>query len=216
MDCPWIHETVENEKYAFAADYICPFVLYNEGGIYLDTDVEVRRSYNDLLSMPYFLGCESTTNIVEAATIGTEAHALLVKDVLDHYAGRHFVRLDGSLDTEPLPQIMRDTFQKIRGMKFISRPVGFDPRERAMPLLPVEYFSSKHWDSLEVYATKDTYSIHQFAGSWRPAESLNEKCPRKSRRRSSLCSVSRWYFGFIRSAVKLKLCFKNFKNATDL
>lgn len=122
MDCPWIHETVENEKYTFAADYIRLFALYNEGGIYLDTDVEVRRSYNDLLNMPYFLGCESTTNIVEAATIGTEARALWVKDVLDHYAGRHF----------------------------------------------------------------------------------------------SLCSVSRWYFGFIRSAVKLKLCFKNFKNVADL
>lgn len=182
----WVREAFENKKYAFAADYIRLFALYNEGGIYLDTDVEVKKSYNDLLDRPYFMGCESTPNIIEAATIGVEPHSVWLKNILKHYEDRHFVHLDGSFDTEPLPQIMRDILQKNYGLKFIDKPSNFNPSDSAIQLLPVEYFSPKHWDTKELYPTKNTYSIHHFAGSWLPPEPMKERIKKGIRKSVSL------------------------------
>jgi mannosyltransferase OCH1-like enzyme len=54
----WVKQAFESKKYAFAADYIRLHALYNYGGIYLDTDVEVLKSFDDLLDLPYFIGKE--------------------------------------------------------------------------------------------------------------------------------------------------------------
>lgn len=70
----WVKEAYEMKKYAFCADYIRLYALYNYGGIYLDSDVEVLKSYNELLDLPYFMGLESK-GIIEAATIGAEKNA---------------------------------------------------------------------------------------------------------------------------------------------
>ena len=54
----WVKEAYMYRRYAIAADYIRIYALYNYGEIYLDTDVEVLKSYNDLLELPYFIGRE--------------------------------------------------------------------------------------------------------------------------------------------------------------
>lgn len=48
----WVRQAFERKKYAFAADYIRLYALATEGGIYLDCDVEVLKSFNDLLHLP--------------------------------------------------------------------------------------------------------------------------------------------------------------------
>ena len=174
-DNVWLKEAFENKKYAFAVDYMRLCALYEEGGVYFDTDVEVRKSFDDLLHLPYFLGQESTPNLVDVGTIGAEPHSPWVAKILEHYKNRHFVRPDGSFDMTPLPQIMRNAFRKNYGLKFIDKPADFNPQDPAMQLLPVEYFSPKRWDTLEVYPTKNTYSIHHFSGSWLPPEPLKKR-----------------------------------------
>ena len=62
----WCKEAFEMKKYAFAADYIRCYALYKEGGIYLDSDVELLRSFDDLLHLPYFIGEEQGGNIEPA------------------------------------------------------------------------------------------------------------------------------------------------------
>ena len=52
----WTKQAFEANKYAFAADYIRLFALYNYGGIYLDSDVLVYKSFDPLLNLPYFIG----------------------------------------------------------------------------------------------------------------------------------------------------------------
>lgn len=47
----WVSEAFDNKKYAFAADYIRLYALYHYGGIYLDMDVEVLKSFNPFLSL---------------------------------------------------------------------------------------------------------------------------------------------------------------------
>ena len=67
----WVKEAFEARKYAFAADYIRLYAVYNYGGIYMDMDVEVVRPFDDLLASPYILGLESEKG-VEAGVFGAE------------------------------------------------------------------------------------------------------------------------------------------------
>lgn len=166
--CCWVKEAFENKKYAFAADYIRLYAVYSEGGIYLDSDVESLRSFDDLLKYPYFLGQEDTPNIIEASTFGAVPHLEWVRKCLDYYNNRHFVKEDGSFDMKPLPEIMRDIFQANYGIEYISKPSDYDSSDNRIQLLPVDFFSPKNWQSLELHKTKNTYSIHHFAGSWLP------------------------------------------------
>ena len=56
----WVKQAFEKKKYAFAADYIRFYALFHIGGIYLDSDVEVLKSFDDLLDLPYFIGAEKS------------------------------------------------------------------------------------------------------------------------------------------------------------
>ena len=65
---PWVKQAFEAKKYAFAADYIRFYALYNYGGIYLDSDVEVLRSFDPLLDLPYFAtGSSSASTTTKGA-----------------------------------------------------------------------------------------------------------------------------------------------------
>ena len=104
---PWTEQAFAARKYAFAADYIRLYALYNYGGIYLDSDVLVYKNFDALLSLPYFIG-EDYDGAFEAAVIGAEKHLPFVKHLLDYYDGRNFVREDGTYETVmPLPLIIR-------------------------------------------------------------------------------------------------------------
>lgn len=148
-EIPWVKEAVENKKYAFAADYIRCYALYHEGGIYLDSDVEVLRSYNDLLDRSYFIGYERNTDCIEAATLGFEPGHELFRNMLDYYTGRHFATEKG-LDTLPLPQIMRQVIAD---------------NNLHLNIFPSDYFSPKNDE--EIHLTENTYSIHHYTGTWR-------------------------------------------------
>ena len=59
----WVKEAFNAKKYAFAADYIRLYAVYNYGGIYMDMDIEVIKSFNPLLDREYILGYETQTGI---------------------------------------------------------------------------------------------------------------------------------------------------------
>ena len=68
----WTKQAFEAGKYAFAADYIRLYAVYNYGGIYFDSDVEVIKSFDELLNLPYFVGAEAGPEGVELAAFGAE------------------------------------------------------------------------------------------------------------------------------------------------
>ena len=80
----WTEQAFAARKYAFAADYIRLYALYHFGGIYLDSDVVVYKSFDNLLSLPYFIGHDQIGGF-EAAVIGAQKGCLWIKDVLDEY-----------------------------------------------------------------------------------------------------------------------------------
>jgi len=55
----YVKEAYQSRKFAFVTDYVRLYALFNEGGIYMDTDVEVLKSFDDLLYLPAFSGYES-------------------------------------------------------------------------------------------------------------------------------------------------------------
>lgn len=105
----WVEQAYNAKKYAFAADYIRAYALANYGGIYLDSDVEVLKSFDNLLELPYFMGTEryALSGTIEAAVVGAEPHHPFYEKLLAHYDGREFIKADGSYDMLPLPGVFK-------------------------------------------------------------------------------------------------------------
>ncbi len=164
----WVRQAFEAKKYAFAADYIRLYALYTEGGIYLDSDVEVLRPFDDLLHLPYFLCKENSLKGVEAATIGAEKGCEWVGKCLDYYTGKTFVNEDGSYNTIVLPEIIQGQIEKYYNLKRISNIEQIERDRNSVFLLPSEFFSPKSYVTKKIIITSNTYSIHHFAGTWQP------------------------------------------------
>ena len=151
----WVEQACAAKKWAFAADYIRLYALYNYGGVYLDSDVEVLKPFDGLLDRPYFFGREHTPDrienqdSIEAATMGTEKGFPFLKKVMGFYEGHEFIDADGNLDTTTLPTILA---RMLKG--------------ESLEILPMDYFSPKNTRTLELKITGNTYSIHHFNGSW--------------------------------------------------
>lgn len=165
----WVRQAFETKKYAFAADYIRFYALYNFGGIYLDSDVEVLRDFDDLLDLPYFIGAEKAQT-PEAAIIGAEKGCDWIKQCLDYYNNRFFVKEDGSFDIRKLPEIMVEQINKLKPLRVLSLKESLDIRELDMQNEVLEFndvfFSPKVFDSREVEITPYTYAIHHYQNSW--------------------------------------------------
>lgn len=161
----WVREAVENKKYAFAADYIRAYALYTEGGIYLDSDVEVLKSFNPLLDRPYFLGKEKH-NLIEAAVMGSEKGNPLFGKLLEYYSNRRFIKDDGSFDMYTLPKIMGDIIRENYSYKEIDSLGECPASTDEICIFPDYYFSPKSYLTGELKLNKQTFCIHHFDGGW--------------------------------------------------
>ena len=166
----WVEQAFATKKYAFAADYIRMYALYHYGGIYLDSDVEVLKSFDEFLKLPYFVGAENAGTI-EAAIIGAEKGCDWVKACLDYYQNRKFVKEDGQMDIRMLPEIMNETIQKLKPVYNLPSGSRINELEKIdmqtkVCVLPCEYFSPKVFDSRQVILTPYTYAIHHYQNSW--------------------------------------------------
>lgn len=161
----WVSQAYKTRKYAFAADYIRCFALYNYGGIYLDSDVEVVKSFDNLLSLPYFIG-KDMSNKFEPAIMGFKKNNAVLKDMLDYYDNRNFINEDGSYNTRPIPDLMEEIVRKKYSVKDVCCKEAFINEENTFCLFPSEFFSPKRQDNFMIEKTKETYSIHHFNASW--------------------------------------------------
>lgn len=147
-EIPWVKEAFEAKKYAFAADYVRFYALYNYGGIYLDSDVEVLKSFDSLMNGEYFIGQEYCGD-TEAAVIGCEANMEWVKYCLNHYKDLHFKKVDGSLDMKPVPLLINEAVEKF-----------------GLTVRPYTYFSPKNFYAGKIDIDETTFTIHHFDANW--------------------------------------------------
>lgn len=169
---PWVEQACAAKKWAPASDYIRLFALYNYGGIYLDSDVEIVRSFDDLLHRPYFFGKEHTPDktenrdSIEAAVFGCEKGNPVVKEAMDYFATHDYLDKNGVLNPMTLPTLFSLVIKNFPDIE----------------VFPMDYFSPKNTRTLELQITKNTYCIHHFNGSWHSLAQQNYV-----RLRTSLC-----------------------------
>lgn len=160
----YVRQAYEARKYAFVSDYVRLWVLEKFGGVYVDTDVKVLKSYEPLLNDSAFIGLEeSKKHLPGTCVMGCEAHCKWVKDMLALYAGIEFLKADGSLD-------MTTNVERIG---YFLQTKGFIPSREAqyieeygLRIYTHDYFSPIT-STRVMRKTKNTYSIHYFAESWR-------------------------------------------------
>lgn len=157
----YVREAYEAHKYAFVSDYVRLFALYNEGGIYMDTDVEVLKPYDDLLHLTGFIGFEgSKRKPIGTGTIACLAGGQWVKEQLDAYNGIHFYREDGSFDLTTNPVRITSI---MRAGGFVQN--GNECVYKDMHVFPTEFFCPRQTTG-EYFLTENTYCDHHFMGSW--------------------------------------------------
>ena len=163
----WVTEAYDKKKYAFCADYIRMYALFNYGGVYLDSDVEVLRSFNDLLTLPYFIGYESK-QYFEAAVIGAEKGNPFIGDVLAYYKDRHFVKENGSLDIQIKPEVMMNVTNSKWKRVLINEISDFINDPTIINVFPYDWFSpiDSTGKRYVLRVSKNTYCIHHFASAW--------------------------------------------------
>ena len=159
---PWVKEACEAKKYAFAADYIRLYALYNYGGIYLDSDVIVYKSFNNLLHLPYFIGEDQCSNF-EPAIIGTEKKNPWIKCVLDRYENRHFCKTNGDFDIQPLPVVFVKTLSHYTFKKVACINSGYN-EDGSIYIFSKKYINSRNY--IGTIRTRDSYCSHAYKGSW--------------------------------------------------
>lgn len=163
----WVKQAFEAKKYAFAADYIRFWALYNYGGIYLDSDVEVLKSFDNFLNCKSFMGFEYL-NIPEAAVVGAEKGCEWIKSCLDWYDGKSFFASDREMKRDVVPHLVKLTLEKKYDVKIEDN--GKIKRLDGLMLYPYYYFSPKNYFTGKIKIKKETVCIHRFASAWGPNE----------------------------------------------
>lgn len=161
----WTKEAFEQKKYAFVADYIRLYALYHYGGIYLDSDVLVYKSFNPLLNLPYFIG-EDVIGLFEAAVIGAEKETTWIKDILDYYTDRHFILPDKSLNTDTLPAIIHNQLltKNYLFKKICNENETYSNEPQKLYVFSRDFFNSRN--RVKVQQTPKSFCAHNFKGSW--------------------------------------------------
>lgn len=158
----YCREAYEAKKWAFISDYARLKILYEYGGIYMDTDVEVCKNLDDLLKYNAFSGFESG-NRIPTGTFGSVKGSSWIGYLLSYYKKRHFLKANGTMDqTTNVVTITRMTKERYAIKLDNSRQIFGDNNL----LLPFDYLCAKDSMDGKIKKTKNTYTIHHFAGSW--------------------------------------------------
>lgn len=176
----YIKEAYYAKKYAFVSDYVRYEVLYNFGGLYFDTDVEIIKPINHLLLRGPFMCCEedgrkvktlfkSNHKIAVASGLGLYAipHMEIYKNILEVYNKSSFINSDGSYNQKTVVAhtteiLMANGLKDIFGVQQVKDIIIY-PKSY---FCPIDYYSGK------LSITPDTVAIHHYNGSWQTKEEI--------------------------------------------
>ena len=160
--CAYVKEAHEAKKWAFITDYVRLKVMYDYGGVYMDTDVEVCKPLDNLLQYNAWSGFESETKI-QTGTFASCRENKWIGYLLSYYENRHFINEDGSFDTTTNVE----TITRMTKAKYdIELNNTFQIFGDNYVLFPFEYLCAKSLMDGKIYKTENTYTIHHFSGSW--------------------------------------------------
>lgn len=161
----YISQAYDAGKYAFVSDYARFDILYQYGGIYFDTDVEVIKDLTPVIEVGAFMGVERAGAINAGLGIASPAATEIFKEILDMYSGEKFINNDGTLNLKTVVIRVSDIFKRygFTNEDKIQNVKGYN-------IYPVEYFCPKNYFTGEFNITVNSYTIHHYDGSWQTAE----------------------------------------------
>lgn len=159
----YCREAYKAKKWAFVSDYVRMKVLYQYGGFYLDTDIELIKSLNDFSCYDTVLGYESS-KYISTAVIGVSPGSEWISKMLLYYDTSSFKLADGeynlTTNVRIISRILTHEYNlTLNGQRILLDDVRF-------LLLPYEYLCAKSYLTGEINKTSNTYAIHHFSGSW--------------------------------------------------
>lgn len=156
----YVKEAYENKKFAFVSDYVRLYAMYNYGGVYMDTDVEVLRSLDEFLHHQAFSGFE-TPDYIPTGIMACEKGFELFGEFLDYYANRSFYKPNGSLDMRTNVETMTEIVDKYGLVKD-----GSYQEINGFALYPREIFCPYNVARGKVERMPESATIHWFEKSW--------------------------------------------------
>lgn len=175
----YVNEAYKLKKWAFVSDYARFKILYENGGVYFDTDVEVIKDFSEIIMKGPFMGMErqfshsgrAEFGVAPGLGLGAEPEMELYKRILDGYENRNFVLPDGNIDSTTVVEYTTDILSKL----------GFQSDKNELQIIqgvniyPTEYFCPIDFFTTKMNITENTVSIHRYNGSWMPLKSKVSK-----------------------------------------
>ena len=169
--CNYAKEAYEAKKWAFVSDYARFWIIYHQGGVYFDTDVEIIRPINDIVERGPFFGCEYgiperlgeyCACVAPGLGLAAEAGDAVYRKILDEYEAKHFLRPDGANDLTTVVKYTTD----------LLKPMGFSSSCKEIQnvagiwIYPPEYFCPINYQTSQLQIGKETRTIHHYTSSW--------------------------------------------------
>lgn len=157
----YMKQAYESEKWGFVPDYARLDIIYQYGGIYLDTDVEICKSLDELLYQNVFMGFQRNFRINLGLGFGAGKENYLIKEMRDEYEKYHFVNKNGSLNLTAAPIYQTDYLKKM-GLKCNNTMQYVDE----ILILPNNAMDPQGVPYGKVQKKENTFSIHHYSESW--------------------------------------------------
>lgn len=163
IGCPFIDEALAAKKWAFAADVVRFYAVYKEGGIYMDSDIFIKKRFDNFIPEHGFATFHEHIGDklqLQAAFFMGEKGNLFCKKIFEYYNSRPFQNPDGTFNMTISPVTMLT----------IARAMGYIPEDTEQHLsneviiYPGYYVTpcKKH-----IIISPDTFAQHRIYGSWR-------------------------------------------------
>ena len=158
----YVREAYEAKKYAFVSDYVRLWALELEGGLYMDVDFEVYKSFDDLMEQyAAFAGYEGSKKTpVMMGVLAAEAHHPWIQSMMASYEDRRFIKEDGSLDMTPNTSYF---YHWMTAQRFVAD--GVEKDWNGVHILPVECFCPGLTTGENIRSAR-TYCEHKGLHSW--------------------------------------------------
>lgn len=161
--CPFVKQAYEKKMWAFVSDYARLYELYENGGIYFDTDMEVTKNIDFLTEKKFFIGYEAN-KVVAAGVIGVkESHNKYIKELLEFYNEKSEFSEELIFDYA-IPKVMTNAFKKYP-METVD---DIDIINKDIYIYPEEYFYPINYDYSKRNCTANTCMIHYYNATWVP------------------------------------------------
>jgi len=168
---PYLKEAYKNKKFANVSNFVRLYAIYNDGGVYLDTDVELIKNLDVFLAESCFFAFHTpptSLGTVNNAIMGAEPYHPFIKEMIEEY----LLRFNGLEEAHLSSPLLTTSLLRRKGLDKNQAEDLETVRVGDIAIFPKRYFHPYRWN--EQFTPEcikpDTYGIHRFAFNWGPNE----------------------------------------------